>query len=188
MRLADCYRLLDLEPDASFDEVRRAYHDLTKVWHPDRFGHDVPLRRRAEEKLKAINEAFATIREAREGAGDRAHRGSREPGGWQVRTGGRELRLASLEDVARLAERGAIDESAELFDDTTMQWVPISTVPRLRESLALVRARKDRGWALTFGGLALLILLRRPTPGGLLIALVLGGIAVYFTFRERLRA
>jgi hypothetical protein len=61
MRLEDCYRLLDLRPDASRDDVKQAYRELTKVWHPDRFGHDAALRARAEEKLKAINEAYATI-------------------------------------------------------------------------------------------------------------------------------
>jgi len=36
MRLDDCYRLLDLPPGSSPEEVKRAYRDLTKVWHPDR--------------------------------------------------------------------------------------------------------------------------------------------------------
>ena len=68
MRLDDCYRLFELDPAASDDEVKRAYRDLTKVWHPDRFGHDPPLRHRAEEKLKAIHQAYETIRASR-GAG-----------------------------------------------------------------------------------------------------------------------
>ncbi|MBK8598519.1 MAG: J domain-containing protein [Holophagales bacterium] len=65
MRLDDSYRLLDLDPAASDDEVKRVHRDLTKVWHPDRFGHDPPLRHRAEEKLKAIHQAYETIRESR---------------------------------------------------------------------------------------------------------------------------
>ena len=61
MRLEDCYRLLDLPPGASREDAKQAYRDLTKVWHPDRFAHDAVLRARAEEKLKAINAAYATI-------------------------------------------------------------------------------------------------------------------------------
>ena len=61
MRLDECYRLLDLQPGASAEELKRAHRDLTKVWHPDRFGNDAALRRKAEEKLKAINEAYETI-------------------------------------------------------------------------------------------------------------------------------
>lgn len=66
MKLDDSYRLLDLDPRASDEAVKSAYRDLTKVWHPDRFAHDPGLRRKAEEKLKAINDAYDAIREARE--------------------------------------------------------------------------------------------------------------------------
>lgn len=67
MQLEESYRLLDLAPTASDEEVRNAYRDLTKVWHPDRFAHDPSLRQKSEEKLKMINEAWETIRAARAG-------------------------------------------------------------------------------------------------------------------------
>lgn len=62
MRLEDAYRALDLSPSASEEEVKAAHRDLSKVWHPDRFAHDSAMQRKAEEKLKVINEAFDTIR------------------------------------------------------------------------------------------------------------------------------
>ena len=65
MRLDDCYRTLELPFGAPEEEVKRAYRDLTKVWHPDRFAHDPSLRAKAEEKLKKINEAYETIGSAR---------------------------------------------------------------------------------------------------------------------------
>jgi ferric-dicitrate binding protein FerR (iron transport regulator) len=67
MRLEECYRLLDLDPGATDKEVKTAWRDLTKVWHPDRFGHDRAVQRKAEEKLKAINDAYERIRAHREG-------------------------------------------------------------------------------------------------------------------------
>jgi hypothetical protein len=69
MRLEDCYRLLDLDSAATDEEVKTAWRDLTKVWHPDRFGHDRDVQRKAEEKLKAINDAYQRIRAHREGSG-----------------------------------------------------------------------------------------------------------------------
>jgi preprotein translocase subunit Sec63 len=57
----ECFRVLELKADATPDEIRRAQRELTKVWHPDRFGNDPELRRRAEEKLKEINEAAETL-------------------------------------------------------------------------------------------------------------------------------
>ena len=50
-------QLLGLQPGASQEQIKQAYHDLVKVWHPDRFAHDPRLQKQAEEKLKLINEA-----------------------------------------------------------------------------------------------------------------------------------
>lgn len=53
-----CYSTLELQPGASLEEVKQAYRDLAKVWHPDRFSHDHRLQRKAQEKLKEINYAY----------------------------------------------------------------------------------------------------------------------------------
>jgi outer membrane protein assembly factor BamE (lipoprotein component of BamABCDE complex) len=50
--------VLGVGPGATPGEIRSAYLDLVKVWHPDRFTHDFKLRQKAQEKLKDINEAF----------------------------------------------------------------------------------------------------------------------------------
>ena len=55
------YELLGLKPGASVAEVKAAYRDMAKVWHPDRFGHDERLREKAHEKLKGINEAYEIL-------------------------------------------------------------------------------------------------------------------------------
>ncbi len=34
---------------------------MVKVWHPDRFGSDARLRRKAEDKLKQINDAYRVL-------------------------------------------------------------------------------------------------------------------------------
>jgi len=55
-------RSLDLKPGAGFDEVRHAYRELAKVWHPDRFGDDAKLRGRAATKLAEINAAYERLK------------------------------------------------------------------------------------------------------------------------------
>jgi curved DNA-binding protein CbpA len=54
---------LDLDPGATPIEIKQAYRDLAKVWHPDRFPEDDSrLRKKAEEKLKEINEAYEILK------------------------------------------------------------------------------------------------------------------------------
>jgi TonB family protein len=57
---ADC-RLLEVEPGASTDEIRQAYRDQTKVWHPDRFSNDTRLQQKAEERIRQINSAYRRL-------------------------------------------------------------------------------------------------------------------------------
>ena len=57
------FEILELKPGATPDEVKAAYRDLAKVWHPDRFTDDSPrLKAKAAEKLAEINEAYEKIR------------------------------------------------------------------------------------------------------------------------------
>lgn len=55
------YTVLDLPIGASKNEIKQAYRELVKVWHPDRFNHDPKLQTKAEQKMKAINEAYENL-------------------------------------------------------------------------------------------------------------------------------
>ena len=57
-----CYSFLELEPGDSPEKVKQAYRDLVFVWHPDRYSHNPRLQQKANEKLKAINEACENLR------------------------------------------------------------------------------------------------------------------------------
>lgn len=56
------YKILELEPGASQEQVRQAYKGLVRVWHPDRFSHDLSLQQKAQERLKEINQAYEQLR------------------------------------------------------------------------------------------------------------------------------
>ena len=143
MRLDDEYRLLDLDPGASDEEVKRAFRDLTKVWHPDRFGNDPQLRLKAEEKLKAVVRAYETIRAARAGESGPTRTEDRESG---------------REEASPPSESGGNRGSF---------------------------VRRLRTQALVAAAVAVFVLLRRPTPAGLVIAVVLLGLSAYFVARMR---
>ena len=57
-----CFRILGLPPGASQEEIKRAYRDMAQVWHPDRFAHDDRLRKKAQDNLKRINEAYEILK------------------------------------------------------------------------------------------------------------------------------
>lgn len=64
MQIEECFRILDVSPTASSDEIRKAYRTLVNVWHPDRFAGNEALRAEAGRKLTSINEAFSTLEAA----------------------------------------------------------------------------------------------------------------------------
>ena len=51
------YEVLGLKPGASQEEIKKAYRNLIKQYHPDQYG-DNPLKNLAEEKMREINKAY----------------------------------------------------------------------------------------------------------------------------------
>jgi curved DNA-binding protein CbpA len=62
--MSDPYKVLNISPNASDDEVKRAYRELARKYHPDNY-HDNPLADLAQEKMKEINEAYEQVQKQR---------------------------------------------------------------------------------------------------------------------------
>ena len=56
----DPYAVLGVSASASDEEVKRAYRDLVKKYHPDNYVNN-PLSDLAEAKMKEVNEAYDSI-------------------------------------------------------------------------------------------------------------------------------
>jgi DnaJ-class molecular chaperone len=52
------YQILGVSPSASLAEIKKAYHNLSKIYHPDK-----NRSKDAIEKFKAINNAYNTLKE-----------------------------------------------------------------------------------------------------------------------------
>ena len=64
----DPYQILGVpEPDTD-EEIKKAYRDLARKYHPDNY-HDNPLADLAQEKMKDINAAYEQITRERSGRG-----------------------------------------------------------------------------------------------------------------------
>mgnify|MGYP001068380226 CR=1 FL=1 len=56
------FEILKLKPDASTEDVKRAYKAQVKIWHPDRFPSESPqLQKRAHEMFQKITAAYKKI-------------------------------------------------------------------------------------------------------------------------------
>ena len=73
--MSDPYQVLGVDPSASDDEVRNAYRDLARKYHPDKYT-DNPLSELAEEKMKEINEAYDQIKKMRASGSSGSYGGS----------------------------------------------------------------------------------------------------------------
>jgi curved DNA-binding protein CbpA len=57
------YDVLGVGVDADLEDVRRAYYRKAQLLHPDRYARSSdPERRRAEAEMKAVNEAWNTLK------------------------------------------------------------------------------------------------------------------------------
>ena len=60
------YQILGVDPNASDEEIKTAYRNLARKYHPDKY-RDSDLAEMAEEKMKEINAAYEQIQEMRAG-------------------------------------------------------------------------------------------------------------------------
>ncbi len=58
--MKDPYSVLGVPTTATEDEIKKAYRDLARKYHPDNY-HDNPLADLAQEKMKEINEAYDAL-------------------------------------------------------------------------------------------------------------------------------
>ena len=78
----DPYKVLGVSRSASDAEVKKAYRELAKKYHPDKYS-DSPLADLASEKMKEVNEAYdQIINERKNGAGSYSSPGASYSSGY----------------------------------------------------------------------------------------------------------
>ena len=65
----DPYVVLGVAPTATDEEIKKAYRDLARKYHPDKYT-DSDLADLASEKMKEVNAAYDQIQKMRAGGGD----------------------------------------------------------------------------------------------------------------------
>lgn len=113
--MKDPYQILGINRNASIEEIKKAYRELAKKYHPDNYvGNE--LADLAAEKMKEINEAYdAVTKEKERGAGNGSWNGGTGTGG-SPRYG--EIRSAIMRDDLNSAQvmlDAISDRDAEWF-------------------------------------------------------------------------
>jgi len=106
------YQVLGISPTASDEEVKTAYRDLARKYHPDNYQGN-PLSDLATRKMQEINEAYDTIMADRRGGGNGGGARGQNGGAHGQAGGGGNSQFA---DIRRLINGGRVTEAEELLD------------------------------------------------------------------------
>ena len=128
MAVTDPYKVLGVSPNASEEEVKSAYRQLVKKYHPDNYA-DSPLADLANEKMQEVNEAYdMVINRLRAGgqnnssqqnagyAGGNPYGGQQAGYGYNGGYGYSGQASGQQSDIRRLIQQNRLVEAEELLD------------------------------------------------------------------------
>ena len=109
--MSDPYKVLGVPSSASDEEVKAAYRELARKYHPDAYVGN-PLSDLAAEKMKEVNEAYDQVTTFRRNAGSQGT--SQGPSGASASS-------SQFWDIRRLINAGRVTEAEELLDGVQRQ-------------------------------------------------------------------
>lgn len=122
----DPYQVLGVPETATDEEIKRAYRELARKYHPDNY-HDNPLADLAQEKMKEINAAYEQITKARSGGSRGGTSGSY--GGYHGGTSYQQYSQSStssvLQQVRAAINQGNLSRAEALlanYSDHNAEW------------------------------------------------------------------
>lgn len=127
--MSDPYKVLGVTHSASDDQVKTAYRDLARKYHPDNYEGN-PLADLASEKMKEINEAYDQVMQQRKNGGFSSGSGSASSyyntgrssyNGQSANYGGYRQESSQFLDIRKLINAKRIAEAEELLDGVLLR-------------------------------------------------------------------
>ena len=123
----DPYKVLGVSPDATDEQVKKAYLALARKYHPDKYT-DSDLADLAAEKMKEVNAAYDAIQQMRAGGGahQNGYGGSRQ-GGHEYSGAGAQGQNGDFAAIRRLINLGDVNGAYRMlqnvdFDQRGAEW------------------------------------------------------------------
>jgi len=116
--MRDPYSVLDVPPGASDEEIKKAYRELARKYHPDNY-HNNPLADLAQEKMKEINEAYDAILKERSGSGWSSGYGQAAAGAAQGQYRGAGRASGPYNDVRSAINAGDLNRAEMILGSIT---------------------------------------------------------------------
>lgn len=101
--MKDPYSILGVSKNATDDEIKNAYRELARKYHPDNY-QDNPLSDLAADKMKEINEAYDAIVNSRRGRQNTYDSGFNQSGN------------SSFPEVRSLIAQNRLEQAQEVLD------------------------------------------------------------------------
>lgn len=108
------YEVLGVSPSATDEEIKKAYRELAKKYHPDKYTNS-PLADVAEQKMKEVNEAYDAINQMRHGGNGAGSAGY--SGGYSYNNA-YNASNSKFYNVRAYIQRNMINEAEMLLDGT----------------------------------------------------------------------
>lgn len=115
--MRDPYSVLGVNQNATDDEIKRAYRELARKYHPDNYQNN-PLADLAEEKMKEVNEAYDAIVKSRTQGGYQSQSAGGYGGGRTTSQGGSRYQNPTLIQVRQLIAQNNLAEAERILRST----------------------------------------------------------------------
>lgn len=126
--MTDPYTVLGVSRNATDDEIKKAYRDLARKYHPDRYASNPDLAELASEKMKEVNAAYDAINEERSQRNSSSQSTYGNNGGYHGGSNNtNSANYPKYQTVRGMINRGAVNEADNLLstipdDEHDAEW------------------------------------------------------------------
>lgn len=118
--MSDPYKVLEISPDATDDQVKEAYRKMAKKYHPDNYAGS-PIADLATEKMKEVNEAYDQIINDRKQGRKSGGSSSQSAGGSWERASNPGSGSSNFQDVRSLIMSGRLADAEQILNGVPIE-------------------------------------------------------------------